>query len=446
MKLYLFAAIVGSFITAQASAQDLAVSNVSIVGDRLSGEVVQVSFRVTNVGASSGQLRSVEVSVSNDLQVDESGVIASFSSGQSRTFTAPITLPTVAPGSALSSTVRVVIGGLNDFNFSNNTATIFPTVFGREPDLECYAPPGFSGPLVVSTSTGTTTTSPVFTDADPLFVDFAVINTGDSMLPTGGGIQVQMFLNGASVSAPTPLPPLAQGAFDDRFDVPLGTLPAGDYLLELVIDADDFVFESDEGNNTCSFSFTVVPAAPSIDLGFFTAPGAPGPIFVSAQAAPGLRGPFTEGEVVFLSFAYRNLGADPTGLFAVGIAVNGVPVATFDDQLSGGAERIIEDVEVTGLPVGDNLIQVFLDAFEEIDEFSEGNNVESVFVTVDAPCPADWNSDGTLNDQDFFDWANDFFNGAGPQGDADFNDDGNENDQDWFDFTNAFFDPAPSCG
>ncbi len=60
-------------------------------------------------------------------------------------------------------------------------------------------------------------------------------------------------------------------------------------------------------------------------------------------------------------------------------------------------------------------------------------------------CPADWNGDGSLNDQDFFDWVNDYFNQAGPQGHFDFNLDGNQNDQDWFDFVNAYFNPAPAC-
>ncbi len=60
-------------------------------------------------------------------------------------------------------------------------------------------------------------------------------------------------------------------------------------------------------------------------------------------------------------------------------------------------------------------------------------------------CPCDWNCDGALNDQDWFDWANDFFTGTGPVGTSDYNDDGGQNDQDWFDFVNCFFNPPVGC-
>jgi hypothetical protein len=70
-----------------------------------------------------------------------------------------------------------------------------------------------------------------------------------------------------------------------------------------------------------------------------------------------------------------------------------------------------------------------------------GNPFEPLVLVDPLPaCPCDWNCDGVLNSQDYFDFLNGFF-----ANDADFNMNGVTDSQDFFDFINCFFAALPGC-
>jgi hypothetical protein len=132
----------------------------------------------------------------------------------------------------------------------------------------------------------------------------------------------------------------------------------------------------------------------------------------------------------------------------------GVELAWFDVNSAGGLDDPTLD-EVPGMPATWQTRTVDLteyagqtvtltwtfDSEDEIDNGYHGWSIDnvritaSVFVCRDA-CAPDFNADGLLNSQDFFEFLASFFT-ASP--DADFNGDGGVNSQDFFDFLAAFF-------
>ncbi len=108
--------------------------------------------------------------------------------------------------------------------------------------------------IVVSKAPGGFVSNNFFTPTDTLFSDFTWGNFGDTS--TNVAYQSRLTLNGVEVANSTDGP---TNSFNGEAvqDVNLGQLPVGNYTLEMTIDVNNVVAESNENNNTATYEFTV---------------------------------------------------------------------------------------------------------------------------------------------------------------------------------------------
>jgi hypothetical protein len=191
------------------------------------------------------------------------------------------------------------------------------------PNLAATTPSGWSGPIVPSMVTGTTTTGSQLYTGQTSYIDWAVRNTGQA---TAGGFWIDYYLDNSVIGSDF-VSSLAPSTNYSRTDWGTTIWTAGSHTLKMVIDPTSSVSESNEGDNTYQATFTWSnPPAPdlvvtSMTLGMIAAAPA-------ARASP-VSGPdsptFTAimGQTVDISVTVKNQGSLGAGASQVGWYPNG---------------------------------------------------------------------------------------------------------------------------
>jgi len=122
------------------------------------------------------------------------------------------------------------------------------------PDLRAYQPPGWSGPLVLSTVKGTSTDADSFVAAC-YYLDWAIANYS-STVNISQAFLVRLVVDGVTVREWT-LSGLDGWTYTDLTDFPV-YLAAGTHTLKLVIDPGGAVIEQNESNNEYTKTVTVL--------------------------------------------------------------------------------------------------------------------------------------------------------------------------------------------
>jgi hypothetical protein len=154
-----------------------------------------------------------------------------------------------------------VVGAPGDDEFVG-AVWVFAEAEAGLPNLAPYTPAGWSAPVVLSKLVGSQTDSSPIGPDDPLYLSWAVTNNG---VATAEPFAVYLYLDGGLQLA------LWSGYVNDSWspgtagglvDVAIGALPAGFHRIELVVDPNFQVAESNERDNRYSKVVYVTVSCP----------------------------------------------------------------------------------------------------------------------------------------------------------------------------------------
>ncbi len=252
-----------------------------------------------------------------------------------------------------SHTVTVVADYLNqvtESNKNNNTISdTFTVTQAALPDLAPYTPSGWSGPLVVSTQSGNTTTASSITTANNIYIDWAFINQGNATITTT--FHTELLVDGVQVHTWFTNPPLGPTIYTFVQNFSLGQLAAGNHTITVVADYLNEVTESNENNDTATYTFTVTKPAPTLALPTATTQPATA---ISATGATLNASVNPEGNAATVSFVYGtspslSTGTTTTTAQSIGGGTSAVPVTA---PLTGLTPNTTYYFEVTATNAG----------------------------------------------------------------------------------------------
>ncbi|MFN8005668.1 MAG: CARDB domain-containing protein [Terriglobia bacterium] len=217
-------------------------------------------------------------------------------------------------------------GAVKESDEADNEYTKAISVMGPNmPNLTIFRPLGWSDPIVVSNARGNHIDSSPFTANDTLYADFAYGNDGTA--PTGP-FKLKVLIDGVAVDEWQENEPLERRYYRTLEDYPIGTLSVGTHTIQLVVDTDNSLNESNEDDNQYSKIIDVIQATETTTSIFV-------PVVISTA---GLNGSFFTTELIL-----TNKGERTATLEYSYLASFGGGSGSGHDTLNAGQQKIVPD-------------------------------------------------------------------------------------------------------
>jgi CARDB protein len=259
----------------------------------------------------------------------------------------------------------------------------FGVVSDPLPNLVSFQPAGWSDKLVVSSQQGTQTDSNPLTDAQTLYVSWAVINNGDAS--TTATFTTELYVDGTLQTFWTSSPPLDASFYSFVTDYALGPLSQGTHTLTLKTDTTSAINESNEQDNVYTRMITVV-AGGLPNLVEFQPNGWSDKLVVSTQQGTQTDShPLTDSQMLYVSWAViNNGGASTTATFTTQLYVDGTLQFfwTSAPLLDPTFYAFVTDYAFGPLSAGTHTLTLNTDTTNAINESNEQDNTYTKMITI----------------------------------------------------------------
>ncbi len=261
---------------------------------------------------------------------------------------------------------------------------------------------------MVSTVTGTSTDSSPLINTNTLYVDWAVINNGNS---AASAFTTSLYVDGVfQYSWNTPS--LATNTYTSALDYNIGILSAGTHTITITADSSNTVTESSETDNSYTKTITVnTPSLPNLT------PYQPGgwgdKVVVSTVTGTSTdSSPIYTTNTLYVDWCVINNGTVAAGSFATSLYVDGVFKNSWNSSsLPVNNYTYVQDYSIGSLTAGTHTVSITADSGNTVGESNESDNSYTNTITVlaaTAPAPtllAPVNTSGGQSTSPVFSWS-----------------------------------------
>jgi M6 family metalloprotease-like protein len=250
-------------------------------------------------------------------------------------------------------------------------------------NLRPYKPGTWSDKIVVSAVTGTSTDESAYYAGENLYVDWAVLNDGDTA--TAVRFYIQLYVDGVLRTAWYVDPPLSSSYYVYYADYSIGSFSAGSHTIRIVADSTNVISESNETDNEYTKTINVVNGG-TVNLTPYTPAGWSDKIVVANVAGTTTdSSPLYSTDVLYIDWAALNNGTSTiSSVFTTELYIDGVLQDFWltNPPLGPGYFTYLNDYAAGPLTAGTHDIKIKIDSTNAVSESNEADNEYTRTITV----------------------------------------------------------------